>query len=81
MESVVHKSLGNVAHFDSFFFEISTIDDELMRSTPLLAGVQNGVAVLKALLDVVGVENGDAGRLSQPFISEHADVGIRYEAG
>ena len=78
MKTVVHQPLGNVHITDAAqLFDRTHINDALMGNKTAVAGIEHRKVRRKSLRDVVGVEDGDSGRLAQTIAAHHADVGVR----
>jgi hypothetical protein len=70
VEAVVLQALGDVNGLDAGrLLEGAGVDDELVRAAALVVGVEDGVVVLEARQEVVGVEEGDGGGLAQTGIA------------
>ena len=76
METEVHQTLADVAHFHAFTFPYAAIQNHLVRATAIRADIQRGVVILQGFLDVVGIENGHPGRICQPRTAHHLDVAV-----
>jgi hypothetical protein len=66
VEAVVHEALGDVDGLDAGgVAEGPHVEDELVRAAVVLVGVQDLVVRLEAREEVVGVEEGEVGRLAE----------------
>src|SRR5690606_8175927 len=72
--TVVHETLGGVVHLDAVLLPTAQIDDALVRDEAGVAAVEHREKRLQALGDVVGVEDGDLGRLGEAGRTHHADI-------
>ena len=78
VESVVHEALGDVHDFDAGrVSELATVEDEFVGAEAGDAAVEDFEAAGNGEPGhhVVGVEDGDLGRLGESGAAHHADVG------
>ena len=75
VEAEIDQPLGHVLGADAGgVLERAQVEDALVRDQPVAAGVQGRVVRCQALGDVVGVEQGDLGRLAQALLAHQGDV-------
>lgn len=78
MESVVHKTFGNVCGIYSVVrLEVLQIHDAFVGYTAGYTCVEDVEFFGKAGCKVVGIDNGHLGRLAESVRSEQLDVGVR----
>lgn len=77
MESVVHKSLGDILLRDSsLLLDGIQIDDELVGDSSLLTSILNSVVACKLLSHVICVENRFLGALQKTRTASESDVSV-----
>ena len=75
VEAVVHQAFGYVfGHYTAGFFQMTQVQNALVRYAAVGAGVQGGVVVFQACADVVGAQNGGFGGVFQAISAHHADI-------
>ena len=81
VEAIVHKALGHI--LDGDVLKLAQVKDALVGDEVAVAAVEDGEVGLQPLGDVVRVENGILGRLSQAGTAHCGDIdpGDRENAG
>ena len=75
METVIHEALGHVFHFDAgTLLPFTQVEDAFVGHTAVFAFVENGKMRLEALGHVVGIENGNFGRMLESRCAHHANI-------
>src|SRR5258707_5654927 len=77
MKPVVHQAFGDV--FDRDRFEGAQIENALVRDQAAVPFVEDREMLLQAPSDVIGVENGYFGCLSQAIAAHQPDVNPWYD--
>ena len=84
MEAVIHEALGHVFHFDAgALFPFAQVEDAFVSHAAVFAFVKNGEMRFEAPGHVVGIEDGNLGRVLESGCAHHADIhpGNRQDAG
>ena len=76
VEAEVHEALGDVVDLEAVVLEEAGVDDTFVGDAAVGALVEDGVGVLEAGGDVVGVEDGDARGVGEAGGAHHGDIGV-----
>lgn len=75
MNAKVLKTLGKVHDLETGrLIELGQINDEFVRTSVVLVDEFDSVVVLEAVHHVVGVQQGELGRMDEAIAAEHLDV-------
>ena len=75
MKSVIHEALGHILDFDAgALLPLSEVEDAFVGHSSAFTLVEDGEMRIEALCHVVGVEDGDLGRVLESGGPHHADI-------
>ena len=75
VKSVIHEALGHILDFDAgALLPLAEVEDAFVGHSSAFALVEDGEMRIEALCHVVGVEDGDLGRVLESGGAHHADI-------
>jgi len=77
VEAEVHQAFGNVFFSDTCsLFEATAVEDELVGNSSFIASEDNLEIIFESFCYVIGIEDGNLGRLCQACLAEKLDKRI-----